>query len=71
MAELRLAGACTLAEANRVLEEFLPRFNERFGVPAAEAGSAYRQPDAELDVDGVLCSKERRRVARDNTVQSA
>ncbi len=69
VAELRLAGANTLAAANRVLEEFLSRFNERFGVPAAEAGMAYRQPDPGLDVDGVLCIKERRQVARDNTVQ--
>lgn len=69
MAELRLAGARTLVEASAVLGEFLPRFNERFGVPAAEAGSAYRQPDDGLDVDGVLCVKETRRVAKDNTVQ--
>ncbi|MDO8532225.1 MAG: ISNCY family transposase [Dehalococcoidia bacterium] len=69
VAELRLAGANTLTDANRVLEEFLPRFNKRFGVPAAEAGPAYRQPDDGLDVDGVLCIKERRQVARDNTVQ--
>ena len=69
VAEMRLAGACTLAEANRVLEEFLPRFNERFGVPAAEPGPAYRQMDDGVDVDGVLCIKEQRRVARDNTVQ--
>ena len=69
VAELRLAGADTLADANRVLGEFLPRFNERFGVPAAEAGLAYRQPDADFDMDAVLCIKERRQVARDNTVQ--
>ena len=67
--ELRLAGARTLADANRVLEEFLTRFSVRFGVPATEAGSAYRQPDGEVDVDSMLCIKERRRVARDNTVQ--
>ena len=67
--ELRLAGASTMVEANRVLEEFLPRFNERFGVPAAESGSAYRVADPALDVDGVLCVKEPRRVAKDNTVQ--
>jgi len=67
--ELRLAGARTLADANRVLEEFLTRFSVRFGVPAAEAGSAYRQPDGGVDVDSMLCIKERRRVARDNTVQ--
>ncbi len=69
MSELRLANATTLMEANDVLSEFLPRYNRRFGVPAAQAGSAYRMPDAGLDIDGVLCIKERRRVARDNTVQ--
>ena len=69
VSELRLAGANTLDEANCILAKFLLRFNERFGVPAAEAGAAYRQPDAEFDVDGVLCIKERRLVARDNTVQ--
>lgn len=69
VAELRLAGASTLEEANHVLEAFLPRFNARFGVPAAEAGLAYRPPACGVDVDGVLCVKERRWVARDNTVQ--
>jgi transposase len=67
--ELRLVGASTLAEANRVLEEYLPRFNSRFGVPATEAGTAYRPVPAGMDMDGVLSVKERRWVARDNTVQ--
>ena len=69
VSELRLANASTLEEANGVLRKFLPRFNARFGVPATQAGSAYRIPDASLDIAGVLCHKERRRVARDNTVQ--
>ena len=69
VAELRLAGACTLAEANQVLAEFLPRFNQRFGVPAAQPESAYRPVDPELDLGSVLCIKELRRVAKDNTVQ--
>jgi len=69
VAELRLVGASSLEEANRVLWEFLPRFNERFGVPAAQPGSAYREVPEELDIDGVLCVKELRRVAKDNTVQ--
>jgi len=62
-----LAGASTLAEANRVLGEFLPRFGERFGVPAAQPESAYRVPDPRLDIAGVLCLKEHRKVAKDNT----
>ena len=69
VAELRLAGACTLVEANQLLAEFLPRFNQRFGVPAAQPESAYRPVDPELDLGGVLCIKELRRVAKDNTVQ--
>ena len=69
VAELRLAGACTLAEANRVLTEFLARFNQRFGVSAAQTDLAYRPLDQELDLGSVLCIKELRRVAKDNTVQ--
>ena len=34
VAELRLAGVTTIDEANEVLHRFLPRFNEKFGVPA-------------------------------------
>jgi len=43
VSELRLAGARTLEQANQVLWDFLPRYNQRFAVPAAQAGSAYRQ----------------------------
>ena len=68
VAELRLAGADTAAEANVVLAGFLPRFNARFRVPAAQTGSAYRAPDAGLDLASTLCIKNRRKVAKDNTV---
>ena len=69
VSELRLAGASTLDQANSILQEFLPRFNERFGVPASQPEPAYRSVDPGLDIDGVLCFKEVRRVAKDNTVQ--
>jgi len=69
VSELRLAGASTLAEANDVLNEFLPRFNARFGVAATQTGSAYREPDEGRDMDGILCLKESRKVAKDNTIQ--
>lgn len=69
VSELRLAGARTIDEANSVLEAFLPRFNQRFGVPAAQHETGYRPVDPTLDIDGILCFKEQRRVARDNTVQ--
>ena len=67
--ELRLAGATTIDDANRVLEGFLPRFNGRFGVPARESEVAYRAVNEEMCLERVLCFKYRRRVARDNTVR--
>ena len=69
VSELRLSGASNITEANLVLRDFLPRFNRRFAVPAAQPGQAYRPVNSDMDLDGILCTKERRRVARDNTVQ--
>jgi len=67
--ELRLAGATTLGKANRVLWDFLPRFNARFAVPPSQADSAYRPPEPGLCLDGVLCFTYQRTVAKDNTVK--
>ncbi len=69
VAELRLSGASTITEANSVLWGFLPRFNRRFGVPATQSGQAYRPISSDIDLEGILCFKEKRRVGRDNTVQ--
>ena len=67
--ELRIAGVSTIDGANRVLPDFLPRFNERFRVPAQQPDVAYRSLDADLCLDRSLCFKHSRRVARDNTVK--
>ena len=67
--ELRLAGASSIGEANRVLEQFLPRFNQRFPVPPQHPEPAFRPLNPELCLEQVLCFKHRRRVARDNTVR--
>jgi hypothetical protein len=69
VSELRIAGAATIDEANHILESFLPRFNDRFGVPAIDAKPSYRLINPELDIDTILCFKEHRKVARDNTVR--
>jgi transposase len=69
VSELRLSGASNITEANLILRDFLPRFNRRFGVPAAQPGQVYRPISLGMNIDGILCVKERRRVARDNTVQ--
>ena len=67
--ELRLAGAVTIDDANRVLADFLPRFNQRFRVPAQRSETAYRVLDPQMCLDTTFCLKYRRRVARDNTVK--
>jgi transposase len=69
VSELRLAGARTPEDATAVLAAFLPRFNARFGVPAAEAGHAYRAVPPDLDLAGVLAFHYARTVAADNTVR--
>ena len=67
--ELRLSGATTIEQANTVLEEFLPRFNQRFQVPAQYPETAFRPLDPELCLEQVLCFKHSRKVAKDNTVR--
>ena len=67
--ELRIAGAKTTEEANRVLWDFLPRFNQRFAVPAAQPGTAYRQPGEGFIPEEVFCFKYRRTVGPDNVVR--
>ena len=69
VAELRLAGATTLEQAPAVLDEFVPRFNRRFGVPPQCSEPAFRPLDPELCLEQVLCFKHRRKVDRDNTVR--
>ncbi len=69
VSELRLAGANTMPEAIQVLQDFLPRFNKRFGVSPSQAESAYRPVNPELNLAAVLCYHHVRKVARDNTVR--
>ena len=68
VSELRLAGARTMGQANEVLWEFLPRFNARFGVPAAVPACGYRPVGPGVDIESVFSFKQHRIVGRDNTV---
>jgi hypothetical protein len=66
--ELRLAEIATTAAANRYLkEQFVPDYNARFAVPAAEEGSAFIAY-AGRPLDDILCIQESRHVGRDNCV---
>ena len=66
--ELRLSGARTLAEANRVLAGFLPGYNRRFSVAPREQAAVWRKSPPAHQLDRILCLKEWRVVGRDHTV---
>ncbi len=66
--ELREAGASTMAEANRVLLAYLPKFNAHFCVQAAQPSSAYRPWPVDLRREELFCFKHRRTVNNDNTI---
>lgn len=66
---LRRAGAKTLEEANAYLErEFLPDWDQRFGVKAASAVDAHRPIEKTLKLESILSRVEQRRVTNDYTV---
>ena len=69
VSEMRLAGATTIEQANNVLWDFLPRYNQRFGVAPAQPSSAYRQLPPGVSLNATLCFKYIRTVANDNTVR--
>jgi len=67
--ELRLAGVSDRAEANAFLVSFLPRFNARFAVPAADPVPAWRPVPAEVQLERILVFKYRCKVAHDHTIR--
>jgi transposase len=69
ISELRLAGARTMEDANRVLACFLPQYNRKFTVKAREAGSAYRKPPEDFNPEEYFCYKYSRTVGADNVVR--
>ena len=66
--ELRKAGANDLESANRILAAYLPKFNARFPIEAAQPGSAYLPWPAERDPAHYFCFKYTRTVTNDNTI---
>jgi transposase len=67
--ELAQAGITDMAAANRFLRNrFVPAYNQRFAVPAAEAGTAFI-PWVGTSLAEILCVQEERVVANDNTVR--
>lgn len=69
VAELRLAGARSLAQANAVLEHFIPEYNRRFARPAAQPQAAWRPVGEGVDLARVCSFGYQATVLNDNTVR--
>lgn len=65
--ELRLAGACDLDSANRVLRKFIADYNRRFARASREAAKTWRS--APEDLARVCAFRHERIVSNDNVVQ--
>lgn len=69
VSELRVAGASNLQQANAGLARFVVDFNQQFGKPPAQAGSAYRKLDRRLDLDQILSLRYERTVSNDHVIR--
>ncbi len=69
VSEMRLAQAQNLSEANKVLEAYLPQFNQAFQVKPREEGLAYRKMGKGMNLDQYFCFKHQRVVGGDNVVR--
>lgn len=65
--ELRAAGIQSIDAANEFLERYLPKHNQQFQVPSAEAGTAF-VPHAGGDLDKIFSKQHERIVGNDNVV---
>ncbi|MBU1887793.1 MAG: ISNCY family transposase [Candidatus Omnitrophica bacterium] len=66
--ELRLEGAKTIDEADKVLELFLPSYAKRFCVKALYSDDLHRAIPKGIDLDRILCVKTERALRNDFTV---
>jgi transposase len=66
--ELRLAGIASIEAADAFIRDvYLPAYNARFAVSAAQPGSGFT-PIPGVDLDEILCVQEERQVQNDNCV---
>ena len=66
--EMRLRGIKSIDEANKFLQEYLPRYNRKFAVSAKEKADLHRDIPKDIKLDHILCLKTERVVRNDSTV---
>lgn len=67
--ELRLAKVKTKDEANRVLERYLRKFNQRFTVEPQSRANLHRKVPKSLDLKRILSIRTLHPLQNDNTIQ--
>jgi transposase len=67
--ELRLNGVKTKEAANMLLEDFIPRYNERFSKVALKQGDLHRRLPLGIKFRDILCIKDKRTIANDHTIR--
>lgn len=65
VSEINQRGIWDYTGANEYLQEFIPIFNKRFGVPALNPTKAYL-PNVFADLDIIFCRKEQRKIMNGN-----
>lgn len=66
--ELRLEGAKTIDDANKVAERFLPGYAKKFRVKALEIDDLHRPIPKGVNLDKILCIREEHALRNDFTV---
>ena len=66
--EMRLEQVSSIKEANKFLESYLPKYNKRFRVEPIEDGDYHRPVPADIDLDEILCKRDRHPLRNDFTV---
>lgn len=70
IAELQYRSISNNIEGTKYLNEiFIPEYNARFAVPAANPIAAWRRPPSGVDLRMILSARHDRRVLNDNTVK--
>ncbi len=67
--EMRLANICSINEANKFIESYWPKFNEKFSVKALSAHSMHIMPSSDFDYKWIFSISDNRVISKDYTIR--
>ena len=67
--EMRLANVCTMEDANKFLQTYLPKYILRFSIPAENQKNLHRKIPKTLDINWVFAFRDERTISNDFTVR--